>query len=138
MAFTSIYDKLVLESKCVFTPPKDTIDLYILAGQSNAHGHAEVSRLAPSLSVQDGYFYSSWHNSTSNAATTQYYSGIASSLVAGFTRGDSGESTLAGSTLFGPELGFVKRANQIDLTSNKIGIVKYAVGASSLVQDPDI
>lgn len=138
MAFISIYDNSVLDGRCVFTPPVDTIDLYILAGQSNAHGHSTKSTLTQSQSSQDGYFYSSWHNNTSDASTTQYYSGIASSLVAGFTRGDSGKSTLGGSTVFGPELGFVKRANQIGLTANKIGIVKYAVGASSLVQHPTL
>ncbi len=109
-----------------------TIDLFILAGQSNAHGHADVSDLSTAQATQDGLFYTSWHNSTGNAETTQYYSPWATSLVAGSTRGDDGSSSLGGSSSFGPELGFVSRANAINLTTQPIGILKYAVGASTL------
>ncbi len=109
-----------------------TIDLFILAGQSNAHGHADVSDLTSAQATQDGLFYTSWHNSTGNAETTQYYSPWATSLVAGSTRGDDGSSSLGGSSSFGPELGFVSRANAINLTTQPIGILKYAVGASTL------
>lgn len=109
-----------------------TIDLFILAGQSNAHGHADLSDLTPAQATQDGLFYTSWHNSTGNAETTQYYSPWATSLVAGSTRGDDGSSSLGGSSSFGPELGFVSRANAINLTTQPIGILKYAVGASTL------
>ena len=84
-----------------------TIDLFILAGQSNAHGHADVSDLTSAQATQDGLFYTSWHNSTGNAETTQYYSPWATSLVGGSTRGDDGSSSLGGSSSFGPELGFV-------------------------------
>ena len=73
-----------------------TIDLFILAGQSNAHGHADVSDLTSAQATQDGLFYTSWHNSTGNAETTQYYSPWATSLVAGSTRGDDGSSSLGG------------------------------------------
>ena len=111
------------------------IDVYIIAGQSNAHGYADISTLTQSQSSQDGIFYTSWHNSTTNAETPQYFSEVLTSLVAGKTRGDGGKSTLGGSTQFGPEMGFVARANEINLNgTNKIGIVKYAVGASSLVK----
>lgn len=109
-----------------------TIDLFILAGQSNAHGHADASDLSTAQATQDGIFYTSWHNSTGNAETTQYYSNWATSLVAGSTRGDDGSSSLGGSSSFGPELGFVSRANAINLTNQPIGILKYAVGASTL------
>lgn len=107
-----------------------TIDLFIIAGQSNAHGHADVSDLTSTQATQDGLFYTSWHNSTSNAETTQNYSNWATSLVAGSTRGDS--NNLVNSPHFGPELGFVSRANAISLTTQPIGIIKYAVGASTL------
>ncbi len=109
-----------------------TIDLFILAGQSNAHGHADASDLSAAQATQDGLFYTSWHNSTGNAETTQYYSPWATSLVSGSTRGDDGNSSLGGSSSFGPELGFVSRANAINLTTQPIGILKYAVGASTL------
>ena len=109
-----------------------TIDLFILAGQSNAHGHADASDLSAAQATQDGLFYTSWHNSTGNAETTQYYSPWATSLVSGSTRGDDGSSSLGGSSSFGPELGFVSRANAINLTTQPIGILKYAVGASTL------
>ena len=107
-----------------------TIDLFIIAGQSNAHGHADVSDLTSAQATQDGLFYTSWHDNTSNAETTQNYSNWATSLVAGSTRGDS--NNLVNSTKFGPELGFVSRANAINLTTQPIGILKYAVGASTL------
>lgn len=108
------------------------VDIFVLAGQSNAHGHAEISGLTTQQKTQSGLFYTSWHDSTSNAETTQYFSGIAEQLVAGSTRGDSGQSTIGGSLYFGSELGFVNRANSINLTGNTIGILKYAVGASTL------
>ena len=107
-----------------------TIDLFILAGQSNAHGHADVSDLTSAQATQDGLFYTSWHDNTSNAESTQNYSSWATSLVAGSTRGDS--NNLVNSPNFGPELGFVSRANAINLTTQPIGILKYAVGASQL------
>ena len=113
-----------------------TIDIYLLAGQSNAHGHADVSDLDEVQKTQDGLFYTSWHDNTSNASSTQYYSSWATSLVAGNTRGDSGSSTIGGSTMFGPEIGFVERANAINLTDGKpIGVLKHAIGASSLTDD---
>ena len=114
-----------------------TVDIYLIAGQSNAHGHADVSALDSSLHTQDGIFYTSWHQDTSNASSTQYYSDWASSLVAGSTRGDSNATTIGGSSKFGPELGFVNKANSINLTGGKpIGVLKHAIGASTLVDDP--
>jgi hypothetical protein len=107
-----------------------TIDLFILAGQSNAHGHADVSDLTSAQATQDGLFYTSWHTQTSNAESTQNYSSWATSLVAGSTKGDG--NNLVNSPSFGPELGFVSRANAINLTTQPIGILKYAVGASQL------
>ncbi len=107
-----------------------TIDLFILAGQSNAHGHADVSDLTSAQATQDGLFYTSWHDSTGNAETTQNYSTWATSLVAGSTRGDS--NNLVNSPNFGPELGFVSRANANNLTTPPIGILKTAGGASTL------
>ena len=113
-----------------------TIDIYLLAGQSNAHGQGLVSDLDEDQKTQDGLFYTSWHNRTSNASSAQYYSPWASSLVAGNTRGDSNSSTIGGSTMFGPELGFVERANTINLTDGQpIGVLKHAIGASALTDD---
>jgi hypothetical protein len=115
------------------------VDVYILAGQSNAHGAAQVSTLSPEQSTQDGIFYSSWHEDTSNASSTQYYSDWATSLVAGSTRGDNNTSTLGGSAFFGPELGFVNQANLIGLTNNRpVGVLKHAIGASTLVDETSI
>lgn len=116
-----------------------TVDIYILAGQSNAHGHGTVSTLSEQESTQDGIFYSSWHDTTSNASTTQYYSDWATSLVAGSTRGDDNTSSLGGSDFFGPELGFVNQANSINLTNGApIGVLKHAIGASTLVDETSI
>lgn len=115
------------------------VDVYILAGQSNAHGAAQVSTLSPEQSTQNGIFYSSWHQSTSNASSLQYYSDWATSLVAGSTRGDDNTSSLGGSNFFGPELGFVNQANLINLTNGRpIGVLKHAIGASKLVDETSI
>lgn len=118
------------------------VDVYLLAGQSNAHGHAIVSSLTTAQKTQNGLFYSSWHNDTNNASSTQYYSNWATSLVAGSTRGEYGQSALGGSLLFGPELGFVNRANAINLAGGRpIAILKHAIGASSLTDvggSPDL
>ena len=116
-----------------------TVDIFLIAGQSNAHGWADVANgLSTDQATQDGIFYTSWHNSTSNASDTQYYSDWATSLVAGDTRGDNNSPTLGGSSSFGPELGFVSRGNAINISNNKpIGIIKYAVGASALTDDPN-
>jgi len=109
------------------------IDIYIIAGQSNAHGYGLVSDLTEEQKTQDAIFYTSWHNSTSNASSEQYYSpDWATQTIAGSTRGDAGESTLD-SNRFGIELGFVSKANETSLSENSIGILKYAVGASQLV-----
>ena len=105
-----------------------TVDLFIIAGQSNAHGQGDVSDLTAAQATQEGIFYTSWHNSTSNASTIQNFSDWATSLEAGSTRGDG--NNLINSPYFGPELGFVSRANEIDLTTQPIGIIKYAVGVS--------
>jgi hypothetical protein len=114
------------------------IDVYLLAGQSNAHGHADVSALDDSLKYQQGLFYTSWHHETSNASSPQYYSGWSSVAEAGFTRGDDGTHHLGGSEHFGPELGFLHQAKQIDLANGRpIGILKHAIGASQLIDDPN-
>lgn len=107
------------------------VDIYLLAGQSNAHGHALVSTLtSDDQRTQDGLFYQSWHTKTGNASTEQQYMNVwAESLMAGQTRGGST------GTHFGPELGFANRAKEINLgkDGNTIGILKYAVGSSGLV-----
>jgi len=111
-------------------PAPASLDVYILAGQSNAHGHAPVDDLTSSQQQpKSGWFYTSWHHNTSNASTTQYYSSWAETVVPGYTRGDATESTLAGSDYFGPELGFI---SQINGNGNIPAILKYATGATSL------
>ena len=109
-----------------------TIDLFIIAGQSNSHGHASVSALDETRHNQDALFYTSWHQNTGNASTTQYYSNIMTETNAGSSRGEGTSSTLSGSTMFGPELGFVSRANELNLTTRPIGMIKYSVGGSTL------
>jgi hypothetical protein len=115
-----------------------TVDVFLIAGQSNAHGWADIANgLSTAQATQDGIFYTSWHDDTSNASDPQYYSDWATSLVAGYTRGDNGESTLEGSSYFGPELGFVDRGNAINISNGRpVGIIKYAVGSSALTDNP--
>lgn len=109
------------------------IDIFIIAGQSNAHGHALVSDIQTEYQSSDVYFYTSWHEGTSNASTQQYYSEWSSRTEAGKTRGDDGESTLD-SLRFGPEIGFASRGLEVGLSQGRpMGIIKYGVGASGLV-----
>jgi len=114
-----------------------SVDLFIIAGQSNAHGHAPVSDLTFEQAFQNGMFYTSWHDDTSNASTSQYYSNWQFSTRAKYTRGDDGNSSLGQSTQFGPELGFMNHAQALNLGTN-IGIIKYAVGASTLLPGTEL
>lgn len=113
-----------------------TIDIYLIAGQSNAHGHAQVTELTAEQATQEGLFYTSWHQGTSNASSDQYYSDWATSVIAGETRGDDNNPILGGSQYFGPEIGFASKANELGLTNRGFGIIKHAIGASTLIDDP--
>lgn len=115
-------------------PPVAPLDLYIMAGQSNMHGHALLSNLSSSqTATQTGVnFFTSWHENTSNATTTQYNSGWSSDLVPGETRGQGTSSSIT-TTMFGPELSFASKATSLGLVSSgrELAILKYAVGAST-------
>lgn len=110
------------------------IDIYLVAGQSNADGHSFTADLTATQGEEiEGFnFYISWHSNTSQASSQQYYSNIASSLEAGKTRGQGTSSTLSDSGRFGIEWGFAKKAKEINLASEDIGIIKYAIGASTI------
>lgn len=113
------------------------IDLFLIAGQSNAHGHADVSGLDDNQIVtNDVFFYTSWHYNTSNASTDQYYIDWSTDVVAGQTTGTI-DTIPINNTKFGPEAGFARRAKELSSTKNRIGILKYAVGASQLTADQD-
>lgn len=113
------------------------IDLFLIAGQSNAHGHADVSGLDDNQIVtNDVFFYTSWHYNTSNASTDQYYIDWSADVVAGETTGTI-DTIPIDNTKFGPEVGFARRAKELSSTKNRIGILKYAVGASQLTADQD-
>ena len=109
------------------------IDLFLVAGQSNAHGHSATADLTTeqSTEIEEIYFHTSWHSNTSDATTTQYYTGISDSMELGKTRGE-GTSTNLSSDYFGIEWGFAKKIKTDYTTSNKVGVVKYAVGASTI------
>jgi hypothetical protein len=110
------------------------IDIYLVAGQSNADGHSLTADLTATQSEEtEGFnFYVSWHSNTSQASSQQFYSNIAPSLEAGKTRGQGTSSTLSDSGKFGIEWGFAKKAKEINLASEDIGIIKYAIGASTI------
>ncbi len=113
------------------------IDLFLIAGQSNAHGHADVSGLDDDqLTTNDVLFHTSWHHGTSNASDTQYYIDWSTDVVAGETTGTA-DTVPIDNTKFGPEVGFARRAKELSSTKAKIGILKYAVGASQLTADQD-
>ena len=123
--YTALYD----------TIDPTVVDIYIVAGQSNAYGYGLVSDLPAGENTQDALFYTSWHDTANDAESTQHFSGLEAQTVAGSSRGDPGSSTLGGSSHFGPEMGFVARANEISLSSNPMAIVKYAVGGTALTQN---
>lgn len=119
----------------VLPPPVvEPVDLYIFAGQSNMHGHALLSNLNSSqTATQTGVnFFTSWHQNTSVATTTQYNSGWSPNLIPGETRGQGTSSTVS-TTMFGPELGFASKASSLGLVDSgrELAILKYAVGAST-------
>ena len=88
--------------------------------------------MTPEQSTQDALFFTSWHQTAGDAESTQYFSEVEAQTVARSSRGDAGSSTLGGSATFGPELGFVARANELELGDNPIAIIKYAVDGTSL------
>lgn len=110
------------------------VDLFLIAGQSNAHGHSATSELTAeqSTEISDFYFHTSWHApNTSDATDQQYFSGVSDSMEIGKTRGE-GTSINLSSDYFGIEWGFAKKIKTDYTTSNKVGIVKYAIGASTI------
>lgn len=111
------------------------VDLYLIAGQSNAHGHSPIADLSGTQvdDINIG-FYTSWHHGTSDATSTQYYSNYVSTMELGKTRGDAGESSLD-SDYFGIEWGFAKKLEEQNVDNKEIGIVKYAIGASKILDD---
>jgi hypothetical protein len=112
-------------------PEPEDIELYIVAGQSNAHGHSPIADLSSSQSSDINIgFHTAWHHNTSNATTTLYYSGYTNKMELGKTRGDSTETSLD-SDYFGIEWGFGKILES-NYPDRNIGIVKYAVGASTI------
>jgi hypothetical protein len=110
------------------------VDLFLVAGQSNAHGHSTIADLtsAQQTDINDFYFHTSWHApSTSDATDQQYYSPVDDIMEIEKTRGQGTSSTL-NSTQFGIDWGFAKKIKADYTTSNKVGVVKYAVGSSTI------
>ncbi|WP_083913005.1 sialate O-acetylesterase [Rubritalea marina] len=131
------------------------VDLFIIAGQSNANGQGERSNLmSPAQSgPHDVMFYCSWHSDGYNAESTQNFSDWAEQTEAGYTRaywydnrfgnggalgGDTAAGALGPAAWFGPEIGFAARANEINLTGNPIGIIKYGVDGSGLSTSTEV
>ena len=129
------------------------IDIFLLAGQSNAlgysliNGNASYSGLSgDQLNTKDALFYTAYNlPSTSNATNPLIYGDLESELkVDGSSSGRTFQSPTQPS--FGTEIGFASKANEISgntgITGNfssKIGFLKYAVGASQLFAgDPSL
>ena len=124
--------------------PTRDIQMYIMLGQSNMHGHADLAGAPTDITdaKTDVYFRTAWHDGTGNATTQLYESTWVNNVTAGSTRGDDGVSTIGGSSKFGPEIGFAHegKTNGLFGTKGAFGyatpaIFKYAVGASSLFFD---
>ena len=121
------------------TPTDATeVDVYIIAGQSNAYGQGLISDLNIDQQIQDALFFTSWHEIDGNAESQQYFSNVLPFTEAGFSKGNPGQSNLGGSDYFGPELGFVNRINELGINANPIAIIKYAVGGTSLTYNPAV
>ena len=105
------------------------VDLYILAGQSNAIGQGAVSELTQSQSTADALFWRSYHDNQNSAQSTQRFQDTWSqSIVAGETGGND-------ASRFGPEIGF---ADYMESSATRpFGIIKYAVGSTALTKDYD-
>ena len=118
--------------------PTRDIDMYLLLGQSNMHGHADLAGAPSDITdaKTDVFFRTAWHHGTSNATTQLYESDWVNNVTAGNTRGDDGVSVIGGSTKFGAEIGFAHEGKTNGLFgTNTPAIFKYAVGASSLFFD---
>ena len=116
------------------TPDPVDIELFLVTGQSNAHGHSRFDTLttAQKEDITDFSFHSSWHApSTSDATDPQYYLDVMDYMQLGKTRGEGTDPSLA-SEFFGIEWGFAKHLKANYTTTNEIGIVKYGVGASTI------
>ncbi|EDM29222.1 iduronate-2-sulfatase [Lentisphaera araneosa HTCC2155] len=121
------------------TPTDSTeVDVYIIAGQSNAYGQGLISDLNIDQQIQNALFFTSWHEIDGNAESQQYFSNVLPFTEAGFSKGNPGQSNLGGSDYFGPELGFVNRINELGINANPIAIIKYAVGGTSLTYNPAV
>jgi len=115
--------------------PTRDIDMYILLGQSNMHGNADLTGASTDITdaKSDVFFRTAWHDNTSNATTPLYESAWVDNVTAGNTRGDDGVSTIGGSSKFGPEIGFAHEGKTNGLFGNNTpAIFKYAVGGSAL------
>ena len=114
------------------------VDVYIIAGQSNAYGQGLISDLNIDQQIQDALFFTSWHETDGNAESQQYFSNVLPFTEAGISKGNPGQSNLGGSEHFGPELGFVNRIQELEVHTNPVAIIKYAVGGTSLTYNPAV
>ena len=102
----------------------NTVDIYILSGQSNAIGQGIVSELTNEQKSENALFWRSYHTDQNNAQSQQQFeSSWATEIKAGFTGGNNQQS-------FGPEIGFSKYMSTKN--TRPFGILKYALGSSSL------
>ena len=126
------------------------LDIFIIAGQSNANGLGEVANFMTEeqKGPHDVKFYCSWHTEGYDAETTQNFSDWVDQTQAGYTRaywydnrfgnggalgGDTDAGALGASPWFGPEIGFAAKALSMNLTGgNQLGIIKYGVDGSGL------
>jgi hypothetical protein len=118
--------------------PTRDIDLFLMLGQSNMHGYADLSGASTDITdtKSNVLFKTAWHDNTINATDPLYESDWVNGVTAGSTRGDDGVSTIGGSSKFGPEIGFVHEGKTNGLFgTNTPAIFKYAVGASTLFSD---
>lgn len=120
----------------------NTIQIYLLAGQSNAVGQAVLSDLNENQKASSNVlFYHSRHTHPTNATATQIYQSSWDTMTtagnlgtySNYSNTTFGNQGADNTSRFGPEIGFAKQALNINLNNGgKIGILKYAVGGTSL------
>lgn len=101
------------------------LDVFILAGEANMLGAADKTSNMPSGKTEQlGMFYTSHHETRNDAETTQVFGDWSETVALG--------STSEFGTRFGPEIGFVSKVNEDNITTSKAAIIKYTVNSSEM------
>ena len=128
---SKIFSVVLLAMFCGTVNAQNVVDVYILAGQSNADGRGdsgELSTVAPEF-VDPQSDTLIWYNNPGNDVQTDGFA----ALAAGFSDPPRAFDFVA----FGPELSFASAVRDATETTNDIAIVKVADGGTSITSEWD-